>query len=583
MKKLTLLLLNILFIFLFSCSDDHNSPIIDDKKPPVEPPAEEVAISLPDTSLEVGIGQRVVILPTFNTEEAGKLTYSWSVEGDAVSVLSEKEDKSISLIGTKEGETKVKIESSDKKHSASCTIKVVKKTIKILAIGNSFSQDAVETYLYELAAAEGIEVVVANMYIGGCSLETHWSNIETSATNYSYRKIGTDGKKVTKENTSIQTALADEDWTYISVQQASPESGLYYTYDNHLPQLTNYLRKANENATLMLHQTWAYAKNSSHSGFVNYDKNQMTMYNYIVNAVWKAANQVNIDLIIPAGTAVQNGRTSILGDSFCRDGYHLETTYGRYTAACAWFEKIFNRSVVGNTYAPNTVSAYNVKIAQHAAHYAVLKPKEVTDMVEFKEEEPEKENNDVLQHPIFIDFGSATSATPWNNVTSVSSTSRIQLCDNQGNNTGVNIKIADPFGGVNTNGETTTTTSWDMPGSATKDSFWGNTGATFEGKNIKTGSFIVSSLNKTKNYSFTFFSSRSSVSDNRETQFTVTGKNKTETVCLNSTANKNQTASIENITPTDEGRISISVTSGPNNNNGNGFFYVNAMIITPAQ
>ena len=30
------------------------------------------------------------------------------------------------------------------------------KTVRILAIGNSFSQDAVEQYLHELAEAEGI-------------------------------------------------------------------------------------------------------------------------------------------------------------------------------------------------------------------------------------------------------------------------------------------------------------------------------------------------------------------------------------------------------------------------------------------
>ena len=44
------------------------------------------------------------------------------------------------------------------------------KVIKILAIGNSFSQDAVEQYLYELADAEGMPVINGNMYIGGCSL-----------------------------------------------------------------------------------------------------------------------------------------------------------------------------------------------------------------------------------------------------------------------------------------------------------------------------------------------------------------------------------------------------------------------------
>ena len=43
-------------------------------------------------------------------------------------------------------------------------------TIKVLAIGNSFSQDAVEQYLHELGEAEGITMIIGNMFIGGCSL-----------------------------------------------------------------------------------------------------------------------------------------------------------------------------------------------------------------------------------------------------------------------------------------------------------------------------------------------------------------------------------------------------------------------------
>ena len=34
------------------------------------------------------------------------------------------------------------------------------KTVRILAIGNSFSQDAVEQYLHELAEAEGISTII---------------------------------------------------------------------------------------------------------------------------------------------------------------------------------------------------------------------------------------------------------------------------------------------------------------------------------------------------------------------------------------------------------------------------------------
>ena len=46
-------------------------------------------------------------------------------------------------------------------------------TIKVLAVGNSFSVDGVENYLHELAKTEGITLIIGNLYIKGCSLETN--------------------------------------------------------------------------------------------------------------------------------------------------------------------------------------------------------------------------------------------------------------------------------------------------------------------------------------------------------------------------------------------------------------------------
>ena len=56
--------------------------------------------------------------------------------------------------------------------------------MKILSIGNSFSQDA-HRWLYKLAKLNGIELETANLYIGGCSLETHFKNLEENNAFYS--------------------------------------------------------------------------------------------------------------------------------------------------------------------------------------------------------------------------------------------------------------------------------------------------------------------------------------------------------------------------------------------------------------
>ena len=255
------------------------------------------------------------------------------------------------------------------------------KTVRILAIGNSFSQDAVEQYLHELAEAEGISTIIGNMFIGGCSLERHVKNARDNAPAYAYRKIGTDGKKREKGKMSLEAVLADEDWDYVSLQQASPFSGMYETYEASLPELIEYVKaRLPKKTKLMLHQTWAYASTSRHSGFKNYNCNQLTMYQAIADAVKKAAKANKIKIVIPSGTAIQNARTSFIGDHLNRDGYHLDVKVGRYIAACTWFERIFKHNVVGNPYTPEGLDEARKAVAQKAAHAAVKHPYKVTDL-----------------------------------------------------------------------------------------------------------------------------------------------------------------------------------------------------------
>ena len=253
-------------------------------------------------------------------------------------------------------------------------------TVRILAIGNSFSQDAVEQYFFELAQEAGIPVIVGNAYIGGCSIERHVLNSRNGATDYAYRKVGKDGRGERKEypGRTLAEIIADEQWDYVSLQQASPFSGIYDSYAQWLPELYGYVKaRVPEDTQFMLHQTWAYAADSDHSGFRNYGNDQMTMYRAIVDANEKAAELVGIGIIIPSGTAIQNARTSFIGDNMDRDGYHLDLLWGRYTAACTWFEKIFGH-VSGNGYAPEGMTGDYVRVARLSAMKAVRHPDRVS-------------------------------------------------------------------------------------------------------------------------------------------------------------------------------------------------------------
>lgn len=450
--------------------------------------------------------------------------------------------------------------------------------IRILAIGNSFSQDAAESYLDDLAKADGVRLIVGNMYIGGCSLETHWNNALGNLAAYSYRKI-TEGDTVVLASQTLRTAIADENWDIITFQQVSQSSGQLSTY---FPYLTNLLQQVkslatNPNVKFAMHQTWAYASNSTHSGFANYNNNQEQMYRAIVETVNNAAAQVSIDIVIPAGTAIQNARSSYVGDNFCRDGYHLSYGIGRYTAACTWYEKLLNRPVVGNTYKPVGMSDVEVEIAQYAAHCAVIKPNDTTSLAHI---EPPAAVD--LNYPVNIDFGSTATPSPWNNLSAtLEGTSLTGLTDMEGNVTSVSITINDSFGGINTNGPTSTTTSLSLPANATRDSFWGNAAGVFSNKSEKTGGFLISGLKSLQTYDFHLFASRTGSSDNRETYFTVTGK-AAQTLLLNASNNTTTMASFSNILPADDGTVTIKMGAGANNNNEYKFFYINSMTIAPS-
>ncbi len=210
-------------------------------------------------------------------------------------------------------------------------------SLKVLAIGNSFSVDAM-AHLWGICADGGIDnITLGNLDIGGCTLERHWKNLFNEANDYSYHK-NTDGNWVRTEGKSIQYALADEQWDVITIQQASGMSGIPFAIEEYISDIVAYLKEKQPNAKIYWHMTWAYQNDSTHSAFDMYDNDQITMYNSIVDTVKSQIIEPSFcDGIIPSGTAIQNLRTSYIGDTITADGYHLNWDRGRYTAALTWY------------------------------------------------------------------------------------------------------------------------------------------------------------------------------------------------------------------------------------------------------
>lgn len=276
---------------------------------------------------------------------------------------------------------------------APTTPEIETKSLKVLAIGNSFSVDAME-YLWDICDSAGIEdIVLGNLYIGGCSLDTHWANMQSDAAAYEYynNEWGSWGKS----KKSIRYALQSEEWDIITIQQVSQNSGQTNTFHN-LQNILDYIKQYSKNpdAKIYWHMTWAYQNGSTHSGFANYGKNQMQMYNAITAAgQYILDNYDDIDGLIPSGTAIQNLRTSYIGDTLTRDGYHMSYSTGRYTAALTWFHTITGYPVENVDWYPNgsyKVNPDDLDAIREAVTNAVANPFEVTNSTHLGEVIPVK-------------------------------------------------------------------------------------------------------------------------------------------------------------------------------------------------
>lgn len=212
------------------------------------------------------------------------------------------------------------------------------KTLKVLAIGNSFSNNTTE-YLYDIAKAEGMtDVVIGRLYIGGCALKTHVENAQGNKADYTYYKNDS-GLWNKMDKITLLYALQDEQWDIITMQQASSSSGEADTYSESVGELISYVNKnkTNANAQLVWHMTWAYQEDNTSGAFAKYNSDQITMY----NAISKAVQEVIVPMsefrsIIPVGTAIQNARTSFIGDNLTSDATHLNEL-GMVIGAYTWY------------------------------------------------------------------------------------------------------------------------------------------------------------------------------------------------------------------------------------------------------
>lgn len=205
--------------------------------------------------------------------------------------------------------------------------------MKILAIGNSFSQNATE-----LLQLFDNDLFVRNLYIGGCNLKTHADNVAEDKKAYEYQE---NGAKCIADKVSVKDALLSEKWDYITVQQSSGDSGILEYYYPYLSDLLAYVRKYSK-AEIVFHETWAYENESAHPQFALYDNDRRKMYEAILKAIDYVSEKENLR-VIRVGEAVEKARGYAAFDKarggmdITADGFHL-ANYGKFLAAGVWLK-----------------------------------------------------------------------------------------------------------------------------------------------------------------------------------------------------------------------------------------------------
>ncbi len=272
------------------------------------------------------------------------------------------------------------------------------KSLSVLGIGNSFTQDSMQ-YLYHLLKQAGVENVnISYLYIGGCSLQTHATHFQANNASYTYF-TNTNGTWNKTTSYSPLTALDERSWDVITLQQSSGVSGMPDSYEPYLTQLLEVVRAHRPASRLAWHSTWAYQGNSTHSSFPNYNSDQMTMYNAILGAYRsKVLPHSEFTMLIPTGTAVQNLRTSYFGDNLTRDGYHMSYKVGRLLCAMTWARALTGCPMDALTWTPEDYSYTQADMLaiREAAATAVAAPFVVTPS-SYPEGQPTPDLEDFLR------------------------------------------------------------------------------------------------------------------------------------------------------------------------------------------
>ena len=225
--------------------------------------------------------------------------------------------------------------------------------VKILSIGNSFSNDA-QHYLAKICESAGKPVILGNATIGGCTLKRHWLNASTNGVSYSYKR----------QPKTLAQMLEAEEWQFVTIQQASWFSQNPDTYEPYGTKLIAFIKEHAPQAEIVLHETWAYRGDES-----RIRKAGLTPYEMFakVDAAYKKFAKAHNLRIIPSGPAFKTAW------DHRKDGYHANA-FGQYLIGLVWANTLLDIAPQDVPYVPKEVGELYAGLLKEIAAKTVARP-----------------------------------------------------------------------------------------------------------------------------------------------------------------------------------------------------------------
>ena len=212
-----------------------------------------------------------------------------------------------------------------------------KCSLRVLAIGNSYTIDAL-WFVKDVLEGLGVDPNSYSVYCTAyqaASLQYWW---EVANTGEEMELLYFGGARMDMERGTLSDLFAQK-WDVITFQQNSDASINYQTFNPWLRQLIDFALQycQNKDVTFAWQMAWSYN---------DHDIPEMSNYERwlkIASSVQQMVVNDGIDVVIPAGTAIQDARcTSLSSESqLMRDSWHLDRGVGRYIATCTWLQTLF--------------------------------------------------------------------------------------------------------------------------------------------------------------------------------------------------------------------------------------------------